>query len=124
MRNIGMSLFAAMALANLPAATIDQVIVRQQWPWSTDVKVEYRLSGVTGPVDVKVVEAYDGSTALDVSRINAAASGDVYGVSSSGTWAFRIDVDQAFDKTQSALGDFRVRLDVTESSAQMTETLY
>lgn len=124
MRNIGMSLVAAMALANLPAATIDQVIVRQQWPWSTDVKVEYRLSGVTGPVDVKVVEAYDGSTALDVSRINAAASGDVYGVSSSGTWAFRIDVGQAFDKSQSALGDFRVRLGVTESGAQMTETLY
>ena len=124
MRNIGMSFFAAMALANLSAATIDQVIVRQQWPWSTDVKVEYRLSGVTSPVDVKVVEAYDGSTALDVSRINAAASGDVYGVSSSGTWSFRIDVDQAFDKTQSALGDFRVRLGVSESSAQMTETLY
>jgi hypothetical protein len=33
---------AASSLA-LPAASIDKVLVRQQWPWTTDVKVEYRL---------------------------------------------------------------------------------
>ena len=30
---------ALMAAASLRAAVIEQVIVRQQWPWSTDVKV-------------------------------------------------------------------------------------
>ena len=25
-------------------AVIEQVIVRQQWPWSTDVKVEYKVT--------------------------------------------------------------------------------
>ena len=32
------------------AADISDVIVRQQWPWSTDVKVEYKLTNVTVPV--------------------------------------------------------------------------
>jgi hypothetical protein len=44
------TVFAAMmAAASLGAAQIDEVIVCQQWPWSTDVKVEYMISGVTSP---------------------------------------------------------------------------
>ena len=33
-------LSAILSAVALHAATVDQVIVRQQWPWSTDVKVE------------------------------------------------------------------------------------
>ena len=124
MRNFNMCLLAVVSVTALRAATIDQVIVRQQWPWSTDVKIEYRLSGVTGPVDVKVVEAYDGDMALDVARINAASRGDIYGIAASGTGAILVDVDRAFDKTQSALGDFRVRLGVSDSSDGMDEAIY
>ena len=38
------------------AAVIDRVIIRQQWPWSTDVKIEYQISGVdaAAPVDIVV----------------------------------------------------------------------
>ena len=46
------------------AAVIEQAIVRQQWPWSTDVKVEYKLSGVTNPVDI-VVRACNGDKEID-----------------------------------------------------------
>ena len=42
-------LMAFLAASSLNAAVIEQVIVRQQWPWSTDVKVEYKISGVTSP---------------------------------------------------------------------------
>lgn len=108
----------------LSAASIDQVIVRQQWPWSTDVKIEYRLSGVKGPVDVRIVEAYDGETALDVARINAAARGDIHGVAASGTGAILIDVGRAFDAGKSAVGDFRVRLGLADSPANVGEVLY
>ena len=62
-------------------ATINQVIVRQQWPWSTDVKVEYSLTGVDAahPVDIAVT-AYNGDTPLDSSRLRSAIRGDLYGV--------------------------------------------
>ena len=56
-----MAAFAASAASH--AATIRNVIVRQQWPWSTAVKVEYRLTGVTAPVDVSVAAWPAGSSA-------------------------------------------------------------
>ena len=49
-----MILVGLLASASLHAAVIQQVIVRQQWPWSTDVKVEYKLAEVTAPVDISV----------------------------------------------------------------------
>ena len=56
MKKSCMLMFAAAVAASLDAATINQVIVRQQWPWSTKVKVEYSLSGVDAshPVDITV----------------------------------------------------------------------
>ena len=44
-------------------AVIQQVIVRQQWPWSTDIKVEYKLAEVTAPVDISV-RAFNGNAEL------------------------------------------------------------
>ena len=68
-----------MAAASLNAAVIEQVIVRQQWPWSTDVKVEYKLSGVTSPVDISV-KAFNGNVELDSSRLAASMTGDRFGI--------------------------------------------
>ena len=36
------------------AATVESVSISQMWPVSTDVKVNYVLSGVSEPVDVSV----------------------------------------------------------------------
>ena len=51
-------LFVSMAVVGISctvsAAAIEQVIVRQQWPWSTDVKVEYKLSGVKNMFTARV----------------------------------------------------------------------
>ena len=61
-----------LAVVALDAATIEQVIVRQQWPWSTIVKVEYKLSGVTSPVDISVA-AYNGDEPLASANLDAEA---------------------------------------------------
>ena len=78
MKNYAFMFSAAMAFL-LQAATVDQVIVRQQWPWSTDVKVEYRVTGVTGPVDIEV-QAFAGETALDSAKLASSMKGDLFGI--------------------------------------------
>ena len=111
-------LFAAVSL---DAAVIGRVDVRQQWPWSTDITVDYTLSGVTAPVNL-TVKAYNGDTELPLPA--KALSGDVYGVGADGTWHFTIDPVTAFGTAKAALSDFRVTLDVTASAANINEALY
>ena len=107
----------------LAEAAIDQVIVRQQWPWSTDVKIEYRISGVTTPVDISVT-AYNGTTPLDSSKISSALSGDCYGIAESGAGTIILDPVKAFGNEKVAIGDFRVELETVESAAAMSDVLY
>ncbi len=114
-------LAAVLATATVDAAVIKQVIVRQQWPWSTDVKVEYKLAEVTAPVDISV-RAFNGNAELPLPA--SAMKGDLYGVSESGIGQFVIDPVKAFGNTKVAIADFRVELEVTESAANINEVLY
>ena len=114
--------FAAFAAA-AHAAKVEQVIVRQQWPWTTDIKVEYKLSGVTGPVDVSVA-AYDGERQIPQTALDAAMVGELYAVSSSGVHSFTIDPIKAFGASQIDVKNFRVCLSVAESPESMTEVVY
>lgn len=102
------------------AADVGRVIVRQQWPWSTDIKVEYKLSGVTTPVDISV-KAYNGEVELPLPE--AAISGDRYGVTEDGVGAIIIDPIKAFGTEKVALANFTVELSVTEDS-EMADVLY
>ncbi len=102
-------------------AVIQQVIVRQQWPWSTDVKVEYKLAEVTAPVDISV-KAFNGNTELPLPA--EAMVGDLYGISESGIGQFVIDPVKAFGNTKVAIADFRVELELSESAANINEVLY
>ena len=79
-----------LAAASLNAAVIEQVIVRQQWPWSTDVKVEYKVTGVTSPVNI-AVRAFNGDTELDSSNLESSISGERYGTAEDGVGSFVID---------------------------------
>ena len=116
-------LAAACGLAGAAsAATVDQVIVRQQWPWSTDVKVEYRLSGVTAPVDIAVT-AYSGETELPAIP-ESAMKGDRYGVSRDGVGQFIIDPVAAFGADQTAVANFKVRLTLSASNPNESDVLY
>ena len=105
------------------AAEVSRVIVRQQWPWSADVRVEYMLSDVTSPVDL-VVRAWNGSEELDSSRLRDAITGELYGISSSGVRTLVIDPAAAFGTDRIALPDFKVELTTTDSAAETTEVLY
>lgn len=117
------TVFAAfLAAASLDAAVIQQVIVRQQWPWSTDVKVEYRLAQVTAPVNISV-KAFNGDTELDNSRLAESITGDIYGVTEP-VGHFIIDPVRAFGDKKVAIADFRVELEVTEAPANIGETVY
>ena len=107
----------------LQAATISGVIVRQQWPWSTDIKVEYKLSDVTSPVDVAVT-AYNGGKELDSSNLQNAIRGERFGISEGGVKTFVIDPVAAFGTATDALSDFSVKLSVSESAGNMGEVLY
>ena len=119
-----MSFFAGiLAAVALDAATIEQVIVRQQWPWSTIVKVEYKLSGVTSPVDISVA-AYNGDEPLASANLEAALSGERYGISKDGVGTIRIDPVKAFGTEEVALANFRVKLTLSDSAANVGEVLY
>ena len=117
------AMFAAAGLADSPA--IEQVIVRQQWPWSTDVKVEYKLTGVDSAHPVNIgVEAYNGEIELDASRLEQSITGARYGIFESGIGQFVIDPVKAFGNDKVALANFKVKLSLTASDANASEVVY
>jgi formylglycine-generating enzyme required for sulfatase activity len=99
---------AVCALATDPA--ISQVTVRQRWPWSRLVDIDYVLAcDPTQEVDV-AVSAHNGSTALTLP--SDALSGDLYGVSEG---AHRI----VFDPLKTVYTNSEV---MTQFSVTLTQT--
>ncbi|MBR4616883.1 MAG: hypothetical protein IKO55_14835, partial [Kiritimatiellae bacterium] len=118
-----MILAGLVATSSLNAAVIEQVIVRQQWPWSTDVKVEYKVTGVTSPVNI-AVRAFNGSEELDSSRLESSISGERYGIAEDGVGTFVIDPVKAFGTAKVALANFKVKLSLTPAAANINEVIY
>ncbi len=118
-------LTAAMTWSTVAAyaATVDQVIVRQQWPWSTDVKIEVKVTDVSAPFDLSF-SAFEGATALDTTSLDSAITGDRYGLERGGIYTYMLDPVKAFGTNQIAIADFKVRVTATDSSASTTEVLY
>jgi len=123
MKKINVVILSAVSSLALHAADINQVIVRQQWPWSTDVKIEYVLSGVTKPVDI-TVRAYDGDVELDRSAVEASLTGDRYGVTAEGVGTIMLDPVKAFGTSKVMLANFKVKLSVADSPDDLNEVLY
>ena len=121
MKKLNAFLVSVFATVALNAAVIEQVIVRQQWPWSTDVKVEYKLSAVTNPVDI-AVQAFNGVTELSLPE--AAITGNRYGITEDGVGTLVIDPVAAFGTEKVALANFKVKLTVSDSAANIREPLY
>ena len=109
--------------ASLGAADIGRVVVRQLWPWSTDVRIEYELSGVSGPVDVSV-EVWNGNEKMDQSKVANALKGERYGISEGGVRTLLLDPVKAFGAAKVAIPDFRVKLSVAASPDNLDEVLY
>ena len=121
MKKLNVFLVSVLATLALNAAVIEQVIVRQQWPWSTDVKVEYKISAVTNPVDI-TVQAFNGATELLLPA--EAITGDRYGVTEDGVGTLVIDPVKAFGTEKVALANFKVKLTVADSNEGMMRALY
>lgn len=107
------------------AADIDSVLVRQQWPWSTAVKVEYRLTGVTVPVNINV-ECFDDGQPLPSGNLDRAITGRTYGLTKAdeGIGFFYIDPVAAFGAGRTAMANFKVRLSLTDGDALDSEPIY
>ena len=122
MKKTSIFVMVAMAAASLSAATVDSVSFTQDWPWSTDIKITYLLSGVTAPVDV-AIEAFDGETALPMATQNA-LKGDICGVTGNGLHTVTLDPKKAFGSSRKAFSDFKVRVTASDSPANADEVLY
>lgn len=121
MKKFNAFLVSVLSAAALNAAVIEQVIVRQQWPWSTDVKVEYKITGVTTPVNIGV-KAYNGD--VEIPLPESAMVGDRYGIATDGIGQFTIDPVAAFGTAQIALANFKVKLTVSDGAANLNEVIY
>lgn len=113
-------LFVSLVLAGIGAQTfaavsVDRVLVRQMWPWSRNVRVEYVLSGNEGYADL-ALEAYNGETRLDESAISAAiVEGEgLKSVAGNGTHCFVFDPAKAFGQDVKTYSNFRVGLTASE----------
>ena len=123
MKKLNAFLVSVLSAAALNAAVIEQVIVRQQWPWSTDIKVEYRISGVDSatPVDI-AVQAYNGEAELPLP--DTAIRGKRYCIVEDGVGTLIIDPVAAFGTEKIALANFKIKLSVATSSEMSKEVLY
>ena len=113
---------SVMALAANADPTIGQVVVRQQWPWSTDVRIDYVLTGAERPVDIDL-EFRDGSSSLSVAQGSAAVQGDVYYVEN-GVHTIMVDPIAAFGTSKPSFGDFKVKLTTKATTVPDNKVLY
>ena len=111
----------AYSLAVRAEVSADRVMARQNWPWTSEVRVSYVLTGATGPVDVNPT-FYDGEIALVWS--GEGVSGDVYGVTGNHDHVFTVDLRRAFPSMPSSYRKFRVVLTPSAPSAKSAEVLY
>ncbi|MDD3585508.1 MAG: formylglycine-generating enzyme family protein [Kiritimatiellae bacterium] len=119
-RTVLASLAGCLTLGAMAAdPTISDVVVRQRWPWSRLVDIDYVLTGEVGAKADVTIKGYDGQTALNL-PLNA-FSGDCYGV----TPGFRKIVFDPFKTgyTNSPMTRFRVEISITNTPLYMVVDL-
>ena len=113
--SVALALFSGVA----ECATIERTLVRQMWPWNGEIRVEYRISGVTDPVDVQVGLSGNGQ-AIDVPT--SAISGDVFSVMGDGIYA--ITLASPTNWVPQAVKDLSVTLTPVASSTTEANVIY
>ena len=107
------------ALSASADIVIDNVSVRQLWPWSTDIKVTYTISGAMTPVNISMTP-YNGDEKLkEAIDFLPYLSGDIY-AQTNGTHSITIAAQAAFGAARSAFDKFAVELTATPD----TDVLY
>ena len=116
---------ALMAASVASAVSVDYVGISQLWPVSTDVRVEYRLSGTSDrPVDV-TVRVFDGDTELSLDGLDSLfLKGEVYGVVGDGTHVLYLDPTKLKAQIPSYSSAFKVKVSAQEAPANAHEVIY
>ena len=122
MKKSVMVLASAVFAASAFSAQVDRVLVRQQWPWSSEVRVEYVVSGTTAPAAVSFA-FYDGSTLLTPTDLTALQGDTAY--AGNGIHAITFDPKVLFGLSDTdQFADFRVQVTLGEESEIMGDKLY
>lgn len=121
MKRVFLMLSAAAACA-MDAATISDVRIMQLWPWSTDIKITYRISDVAASTDVHL-KCYDGNTELESDNLHNALKGELYGIDSDGMKTVMLDPVKAFGSSGS-FANFNVELTPVATPANGSEVIY
>jgi formylglycine-generating enzyme required for sulfatase activity len=121
-KELVVGLLSAVAVVS-NAAGVAKMIVRQQWPWSTAVKVECELTNVTEAVDL-AIKVFDGNREIDPEQFNGAVAGERFAITNGGVKTIFIDPVKVFGSSAATVSDFRVRVSVAESSDKSKEVLY
>ena len=120
-----MAVFATTMLCALCAAAtpeISSVSVRQQWPWSAKITVDFHLANDEAtPVDVSVA-ATNGGAAVSIPL--SAVTGPHIGLTATGDYRLVIDPAKISAGGMTVLGDFSVTLSLSASRADRDFALY
>lgn len=115
-------ILSVMFSATVFAAQVDRVLVRQQWPMSPDVRVEYSVSGASAPVAVSFT-FYDGETVLTPTDMSALQGDTAY--AGNGMHIVTFDPAVLFGTYGvRQFSDFRVKVTLGEEHALMSDKLY
>lgn len=115
------AVFAALCIGTAFAeATIDKVVVRQNWPWSPDVKIEFALKDVSEAVDVGVTLKADGVT---VPVTDSDIKGKRFGLTESGVYTLTVDTLKAFPKGNKIVS-LQADVTVAPQSDKSQEVIY
>lgn len=101
--------------------TITQVNVRQQWPWSADINVDFHIvNGDATPVDVSLAVTNNG---VGIAVPTSAVSGPRIGLTATGD--YRLVIDPArLSAGGTVLGDFSVTLSLSSTREDADFPLY
>lgn len=121
-RLTAIGLVAATAGLCLAEPSIPSVAVRQQWPWSTKINVDFRLVNEDAtPIDVSLAITNGGRR---VSVPVSAVSGPRIGLTSSGDYRLVVDPAKFGAGTPTICEDFNVTLSLSASRADADFPLY
>ena len=115
-------LWLAAFVAPAFAAKVDRVLVRQQWPWSSEVRVEYSVSGTEHPAAVSF-KFFDGESELTPTDTTALKGDTAY--AGNGLHIVTFDPKALFGLSDTQqFANFRVKVTLGEESALMSDKLY
>lgn len=115
MKKLLAAVLAACAGMSVHAATIERTLVRQMWPWNGSVRIEYKISGVSAPMDVKV-SLSAGGQAITPSEL----AGEWLGIIEDGVYA----ITATLPETLTSAVDLSVTLEPVAASLAENEVIY